>query len=155
MQFTRQIGSYYDTYTWAFGSYYFVIILEVLFIVSALLFSLPPGHNSDPGSHSRLFSPLPNTVRALHFYREKSPALSSSIDSRRIVRNTSQIFFCSIFCAEKKHIYMFWWNWCRTYPASQNNKNFEPTCYIENSEEHSLSHIRIRIRTWAYMLWWS
>ena len=39
----------------------------LLFFIFALLFSLPPSHNSDPGSHSRLFSPLPTTVRALHF----------------------------------------------------------------------------------------
>ena len=30
---------------------------SILFIIFALLFSLPPGRNSDPGSHSRLFSP--------------------------------------------------------------------------------------------------
>ena len=43
--------------------------------------------NSDPGSHtgSRLFSPLPARVRALHFYRDKISALSSLVDSRRIV----------------------------------------------------------------------
>ena len=35
--------------------------------------------------NSRLFSPLPTTVRALHFYREKISALSSLVDSRRIV----------------------------------------------------------------------
>ena len=29
--------------------------------------------------------PLPTTVRALHFYREKISALSSLVDSRRIV----------------------------------------------------------------------
>ena len=35
---------------------------------------------------SRLFFPLPtNNVRALHFYREKISALSSLVDSRRIV----------------------------------------------------------------------
>ena len=31
---------------------------------------LPPSRNPNPGSHSRLFPPLPTTVRALHFYRE-------------------------------------------------------------------------------------
>ena len=34
-------------------------------------FPLPPSRNSDAGSHSRLFSPLPTTVRALHLYREE------------------------------------------------------------------------------------
>ena len=38
------------------------------FIMFALLFSLPPSRNSDPGSYSRLFSPLVTTVRALHYY---------------------------------------------------------------------------------------
>ena len=45
----------------------------------ALLFS-PSTYcsgNSDPRSHSRLFSPLATTVRALHFHREKTSALSS------------------------------------------------------------------------------
>ena len=52
-------------------------------IVFALVFSLPPNRSSDPGLHSRLISPLPTTVRALHFYREtkkdqllKAPASS-------------------------------------------------------------------------------
>ena len=41
------------------------------FILEAPLFSLPQLRNSDPGSHSRLFSPPPlTTVRALHFYHE-------------------------------------------------------------------------------------
>ena len=47
-------------------------------IMFALLFSLPPGRKSDPGSHSRLPPPLPTTVRALHFYRENSSDLPSS-----------------------------------------------------------------------------
>ena len=63
------------------------IYLVLCIIVFALLFSFPPinSRNSDPESHSRLFSPLPSTVRALHFYREKVSALSSLVDSRRIV----------------------------------------------------------------------
>ena len=32
----------------------------------------------------RLFSPLPTTARALHFYRDKTSILSSLVDSRRI-----------------------------------------------------------------------
>ena len=48
-------------------------------------FSLPPSRNSDPGSHSRLFSPLPTTVRALpFFYREKPWTLSSLVYSRLV-----------------------------------------------------------------------
>ena len=44
------------------GIYCFFLIS---FIIFALLFSLPPSRNSDPGSHSRLFSPLSTTVRGL------------------------------------------------------------------------------------------
>ena len=36
------------------------------------ILSLLRSRNSDAGSHSRLFSPLPTTVRALHFYRERN-----------------------------------------------------------------------------------
>ena len=36
----------------------------------------------DHGAHSRLFSPLPTKVRALHFYRGNISALSSLVDSR-------------------------------------------------------------------------
>ena len=50
----------------------------------ALLVLLPLGRSSDPGSHSRLFSPFLITVRALHFYREKDSALSTLVNSRRI-----------------------------------------------------------------------
>ena len=51
---------------------------------SPFLLSPAPSRNSDPGSHSRLFSPLPTTMRAFHFSREKTSALSSLVDSRRI-----------------------------------------------------------------------
>ena len=56
--------------------------------IIARLVLLPPSRNSDPGSHSRL-SPLPTInmvrVRALRFHRETASALSSLVDSRRIV----------------------------------------------------------------------
>ena len=46
---------------------------------------LLPGRNSDPvGPLTRFFSPLPTTVRAFAFYREKTLALSSFVDSHRI-----------------------------------------------------------------------
>ena len=61
-----------------------VFFSHIPFIFFALFF-LSPSRNSDPGSHSRLFSPLPTTVRALHFYRENISALSPLVDSRRIV----------------------------------------------------------------------
>ena len=52
----------------------------------ALPFSLHPSRNSDPGSHGAGSSPpLPTTVRALHSYRDNISALSSLVDSRRIV----------------------------------------------------------------------
>ena len=63
---------------------YYVYLFPIPFITFALLFSLPPSRNSDPGSHSRVFSPLPTTVRASHFYREKTSALSSLVDSLRV-----------------------------------------------------------------------
>ena len=56
-----------------------------IFIVFALLVLLPLSRNPDPGSHSRLFSPLSTTVLALHFFREKGAALSALVDSRLIV----------------------------------------------------------------------
>ena len=56
-------------------------------LLSSPFYSLPPSRNSDPGSHTVAGScpRLPTTVRALHFYREKISALSSLVDSRRIV----------------------------------------------------------------------
>ena len=48
-------------------------------------FSLRGVTNSDLGSYSRFFSLLPTTVRALHFCRENVSALSSLVDSCRIV----------------------------------------------------------------------
>ena len=67
-------------------SYFFSSIPFILF---AFLFFLPRRRNSDHPfivSHSGLFAPLPATVRALHFYREKDSALSSLVDSRLIVK---------------------------------------------------------------------
>ena len=37
--------------------HFFIFIFSIPFIIFALLYSLPPRRNSDPGSHSRLFSP--------------------------------------------------------------------------------------------------
>ena len=62
---------------------FFFLFFVIPFIILALLFSLPASRNSDPGPHSRLFSPLPTTVRAFHFYGEKTSALSFLIGSRR------------------------------------------------------------------------
>ena len=55
------------------------IILVPFFIIFALLLSLPPSRNSDPGSHSRLFSP-PYPLRFVpYFHREKISAISLSL----------------------------------------------------------------------------
>ena len=52
------------------------------FIFSTLRFPLTPSRNSDPGSHSRLFSPLSTACRAFHFHtyiaRRRQPFLASS-----------------------------------------------------------------------------
>ena len=68
------------------GRTFFFVFFPIPFFIFALLFSLPPSRNSDPGSHSRLFSPLTTTVTAyygtcLAFYREKESTLSSLVDS--------------------------------------------------------------------------
>ena len=67
----------------------YMIFFPSHFIVVALLFSLPPSRSSEPGTHSRLFPPLPTTVRALHFYRKKMSALPSSIITRNRTHNMS------------------------------------------------------------------
>ena len=58
----------------------FFYFFSIPFIIFAhLLLSLLPTRNSDPGSHSRLFSPLPATVRAFFFIaRRFQPFLPSS-----------------------------------------------------------------------------
>ena len=59
---------------------------------------LPLSRNSDPGSHrARLFS---TRARALHlnFYREKDSALSSLVDSRRIVPIHAMISALDSWC---------------------------------------------------------
>ena len=63
-------------------------IPSIIFAGFACFFSCSlPRHNSDPvGSLGRLFFPLPAMVRAFVFHREKSSALSSLVDSPRIVQ---------------------------------------------------------------------
>ena len=72
---------------WLFPPRFFFIP----FIMFALLFSLPASRNAGPGSHTRLFSLLPATVHAFHFYREKTSALSCLVDSRRIAPHTTVV----------------------------------------------------------------
>ena len=61
-----------------------MISYDTYMVIFALMIQLPPFRNSDPGSHSRHPPPTYNDVR-IHFYRGKSSAFSSLVDSRRIV----------------------------------------------------------------------
>ena len=86
--------------------FYFVIFL-VPFIILALLFSLPPGRNSDPGSHGRLLSPPTHYWSCLAFLSREdfSSALSSLVDSRWILltharRSQQLILFFFLFCKQ-------------------------------------------------------
>ena len=64
--------------------YCFFLFVFVPFNIFALLAPAPSSsRNSDPGSRSRLFSPLPNTFRVLCFYRE----IVSGFPPRRLVSN--------------------------------------------------------------------
>ena len=56
-------------------------LFHPIYIFFALLFSLPPSRNSDPGSHSRLFSPPPHCGSCLAFL---SRADFSSFFPRRL-----------------------------------------------------------------------
>ena len=63
--------------------FFFRFFFSIPCTIFALLFSLPPS-KSNPGSRGRLFSLLPTTVRALHFYREKiSAPCVQTINKRR------------------------------------------------------------------------
>ena len=53
----------------------YIYLFSIPFVVFALLFSLPPSRNSELGSHSRLFSFPPTTVRALHFLSDETSAV--------------------------------------------------------------------------------
>ena len=72
--------------SYIYSGVYLLNFFPIPFIIFALLFSLPPSRNSDPGSHSRVFSP-PTPLRFVPciFYREKISALSSLVDSRRCI----------------------------------------------------------------------
>ena len=65
--------------------YIFQSIFAIPCIIFALLVSLPPSRNSDPGSHSKLSSPPTHYGLCLpFFYRKKLSALSSLVNSRQI-----------------------------------------------------------------------
>ena len=64
---------------------------------SRYLLQLPPCHNSDPGSHSRHFPPLPTTVSAFVFIaRRVQHLLASNCAYTRCLRD-----FCVHFCTRK------------------------------------------------------
>ena len=44
------------------------LFVFIPFIIFALLFSLPPSRNSDPGSHGRLFSPPTHYGSCIAFF---------------------------------------------------------------------------------------
>ena len=78
------------------------------FIIFALLFSLPSSRNSDPGSHSRLFSTPTHYGSFLAFFFREKISTPSLVDSCRIVlthaRRSQQviIFFFLIFANKFK-----------------------------------------------------
>ena len=57
---------------------------------------------STTGSHSEHSSPLPPTVRVFEYYRDKSSAVSSLVDLRRIARTHARRFSASQFLHKKK-----------------------------------------------------
>ena len=81
-----------------------VFFNSIPFIIFALLCSLTPSSNSDLGSHSRLFSPLYAAVRALHFYREESSAISSIVGSRRMATELSHLYMTALNTSRDLHV---------------------------------------------------
>ena len=76
--FSRDFNTWYIITRFLFFSFF---LFSIPFIIFALLFSLRPSRNSNPGSHSRLFSPpahYPLRFVPCIFFREKIPALPSS-----------------------------------------------------------------------------
>ena len=75
----------YSLSSHAYVLFFFFFFFSIPCIVLPFC-SLPPSRNSDPGSHSRLFSPPTHYGSCLaFFFREKILAFSSLVDSRRIV----------------------------------------------------------------------
>ena len=70
----------------SFSDLYPCCYLRPPFVSPSYLVWYSSSPNSHSGSHSRLFSPLSTTVRALHFYRVSREELSPSflVESRRI-----------------------------------------------------------------------
>ena len=63
----QMIQTQYDEKVVIYTSYMYIYIFSIPFIIFALLSLSLHSRNSDPGSQSRLFSPLPTTVRAFIF----------------------------------------------------------------------------------------
>ena len=62
----------------------------IRFIFFALLFALPPSRNSDPGSHSRLFSPLPHYGTCLAFLSRVVPT-NELLNLFELIKNKNQL----------------------------------------------------------------
>ena len=69
-------------------------------------FSFPPSRNSDPGSHSRLFSPPTPQYGSRLAFLSREDFSSSLVDSRRIVlthaRRSQQLILFSFFFSANK-----------------------------------------------------
>ena len=111
---------------WETKSSSFVLLLFISYIIFALLFSLPPSRNSDPGSHSRLFSP-PSPLRSvpcLFIATRFQLFLTYKGVARNFARNIhiyTYIHIYYIYILYTRYIYTHW-SWRRTHPASRKNK---------------------------------
>ena len=79
-------------------------------LLSSPLFSLLPSRNSDPGWHSRLFSPLPITVRALHFIARMCQLFlpsSTRVDFKLTACTKATISCCPVVARKAS----FWSKW--------------------------------------------
>ena len=85
-QLLQQQHRYKAAATAAAALYFFFFFFSIPFIIFALLFSLPPinSRNSDPGSHSRLFSPPTHYGSCLAFLSREN---FSSFFPRRLASN--------------------------------------------------------------------
>ena len=63
------------------------ILFSIPPIILALTLALAPSSNSDPGSHSGPFNPVPTTIRAFISIARRRQHFSSLVESRRIVDN--------------------------------------------------------------------
>ena len=67
------------------SSFPFFFPHPVYYLRLSIPYLVSPSRNSDPGPHCRLFSPPTHDGSCLAFFREKISALSSLVDSHRIV----------------------------------------------------------------------